>query len=103
MEGSLGVNNDYTLSSVCNVLILVLMEDTLGDSQTGACIRWCGLNPCSNGRYSQSIDSQPTGISDSVLILVLMEDTLRGDYYKKNNYTDGLNPCSNGRYSQRRK
>ena len=31
MEGSLGVNNDYTLSSVCNVLILVLMEDTLGD------------------------------------------------------------------------
>ena len=38
-----------------------------------------GLNPCSNGRYSQSIDSQPTGISDSVLILVLMEDTLRVD------------------------
>ena len=37
-----------------------------------------GLNPCSNGRYSQS--TQIDGVSnefDLVLILVLMEDILR--------------------------
>ena len=41
-------------------------------------LRVNGLNPCSNGRYSQS-DKSSKDISDffSVLILVLMEDTLR--------------------------
>ena len=34
MEDTLRVNNDYSLSSVCNVLILVLMEDTLRESNT---------------------------------------------------------------------
>ena len=55
MEDTLGVCQAYkSHGNVAKVLILVLMEDTLGDSQTGACIR-CrrGLNPCSNGRYSQ--------------------------------------------------
>ena len=40
------------------------------------------LNPCSNGRYSQSggsLDLSGTGIT--VLILVLMEDTLREERY----------------------
>ena len=61
-----------------------------------------GLNPCSNGRYSQSggsLDLSGTGIT--VLILVLMEDTLRESMNAMNNFTVSLNPCSNGRYSQR--
>ena len=36
-----------------------------------------GLNPCSNGRYSQSYVGQDDGT-----------------------FVEGLNPCSNGRYSQ---
>ena len=36
-----------------------------------------GLNPCFNGRYSQSCLQQSLRDIDSVLILVLMEDTLR--------------------------
>ena len=35
------------------------------------------LNPCSNGRYSQSRQWNNLYISQIVLILVLMEDTLR--------------------------
>ena len=36
------------------------------------------LNPCFNGRYSQSgMDPYSTGSRMEVLILVLMEDTLR--------------------------
>ena len=60
------------------VLILVLMEDTLrgrlsytfGDNLT------C-LNPCFNGRYSQSFSYRLHLQRRRVLILVLMEDTLR--------------------------
>ena len=38
----------------------------------------CGLNPCFNGRYSQSVPQENyVRVSLSVLILVLMEDTLR--------------------------
>ena len=36
------------------VLILVLMEDTLRDSFYKDCYANNGLNPCFNGRYSQS-------------------------------------------------
>ena len=35
------------------------------------------LNPCSNGRYSQSKEYENKQIFLQVLILVLMEDTLR--------------------------
>ena len=35
------------------------------------------LNPCSNGRYSQSKKKFGSKIQKTVLILVLMEDTLR--------------------------
>ena len=38
-----------------------------------------GLNPCFNGRYSQSISRLQRGKQHCVLILVLMEDTLRDD------------------------
>ena len=39
------------------VLILVLMEDTLRDTyEVLQTIHYSCLNPCFNGRYSQSID-----------------------------------------------
>ena len=54
------------------------MEDTLREerrySYTGAAE---SLNPCFNGRYSQSKKKFGSKIQNLVLILVLMEDTLR--------------------------
>ena len=38
-----------------------------------------GLNPCFNGRYSQSLLKKWLRILTEVLILVLMEDTLRDE------------------------
>ena len=40
-------------------------------------IHYKSLNPCSNGRYSQSKKKFGSKIQKPVLILVLMEDTLR--------------------------
>ena len=107
------------------VLILVLMEDTLradGKQMTGGIC----LNPCFNGRYSQSnfvktneaiqkvlilvlMEDTLRAMKDlaykaflQVLILVLMEDTLRERYRLCQSYPHScLNPCFNGRYSQR--
>ena len=62
-----------------SVLILVLMEDTLRVLLNFVMMKVLRcLNPCSNGRYSQSSvwilrNKNLVG----VLILVLMEDTLR--------------------------
>ena len=60
------------------VLILVLMENTLGvepctinAENPDVC-----LNPCSNGRYSRSLIFTIMATENNVLILVLMEDTL---------------------------
>ena len=62
------------------------------------------LNPCFNGRYSQSNDISDILQNTSVLILVLMEDTLRGVLKSsKNSIWRSLNPCFNGRYSQSKK
>ena len=61
------------------------------------------LNPCFNGRYSQSaaIDYHLL-VLVAVLILVLMEDTLRDSAQPLlTSTTKCLNPCFNGRYSQR--
>ena len=60
------------------VLILVLMEDTLRGAKSNGYEFITGLNPCSNGRYSQS-----------------------GSRKKIQLHWNCLNPCSNGRYSQR--
>ena len=61
------------------VLILVLMEDTLrGLTSLQSQVQPTGLNPCFNGRYSQSISWIYFRCIYRVLILVLMEDTLRG-------------------------
>ena len=88
--------------------------------------RHWGINPCFNGRYSQSRFGIIIKHSERVLILVLMEDTLREDVpglidkikpvlilvlmedtlrafqevlIKK--LQPCINPCFNGRYSQR--
>ena len=61
-----------------SVLILVLMEDTLRDVErvVEEELELC-LNPCFNGRYSQSKENRKSIISEYC-----------------------LNPCFNGRYSQ---
>ena len=84
------------------------------------------LNPCFNGRYSQSGEKTYKAFDLSVLILVLMEDTLREIHYssysndsyvlilvlmedtlranggkQQDAFSNSLNPCFNGRYSQR--
>ena len=54
------------------------MEDTLRDSKVSAKDILASLNPCFNGRYSQSLIRHKTAQTyGQVLILVLMEDTLR--------------------------
>ena len=62
------------------VLILVLMEDTLGElRKTVSTLKALPcLNPCSNGRYSRRYAC----------------DVI-------NEFDESLNPCSNGRYSRR--
>ena len=58
------------------------------------------LNPCFNGRYSQSFSIVLYDFINSVLILVLMEDTLRATIWVGDEAYSCLNPCFNGRYSQ---
>ena len=84
------------------VLILVLMEDTLRvDRMTAVLSKVNGLNPCFNGRYSQSLTHvSRLRIEEVVLILVLMEDTLRELLLLLILIINCLNPCFNGRYSQ---
>ena len=81
------------------------MEDTLGAFQKVLIKMLHGLNPCFNGRYSRSGQTNSSlNQTDVVLILVLMEDTLGA---VKNLKVKGvnicLNPCFNGRYSRRSK
>ena len=59
------------------VLILVLMEDTLGETRTELKSLRGSLNPCSNGRYSRSLQ-----------------------LWRQQKEITSLNPCSNGRYSR---
>ena len=53
------------------------MEDTLRGNYIRVMSKIVGLNPCFNGRYSQSMFYEIHGALSTVLILVLMEDTLR--------------------------
>ena len=46
------------------------------------CVWMLSLNPCFNGRYSQSTLTLYNNEKETVLILVLMEDTLRVGAYK---------------------
>ena len=79
MEDTLGVFLSVATQPIFSVLILVLMEDTLGGAKKFArVLRLSSLNPCSNGRYSRSANIKKRGREQQVLILVLMEDTLGG-------------------------
>ena len=53
MEDTLGAIIPTLCVGLAVVLILVLMEDTLGDTQIGEEDGLESLNPCSNGRYSR--------------------------------------------------
>ena len=77
-NGRYSRRDDKKLIRPCfSVLILVLMEDTLGGMRKSLILRsYCCLNPCSNGRYSRSALIGCNGSMIVVLILVLMEDTL---------------------------
>ena len=80
------------------------MEDTLRVCTPSKEIwRKNSLNPCFNGRYSQSVTEFKDWLAANVLILVLMEDTLRDPFKQVNTdkTSNSLNPCFNGRYSQR--
>ncbi len=80
MEDTLRGSGNQTYSVIIDVLILVLMEDTLR-----------GIVVVSTA-----------ALKLYVLILVLMEDTLRGKKYTSSSTVRRcLNPCFNGRYSQR--
>ena len=78
MEDTLRVGANDVECLKAAVLILVLMEDTLrvfiGLASISLLRR---LNPCFNGRYSQSQINIFVLEARVVLILVLMEDTLR--------------------------
>ena len=80
MEDTLRDGSMLRHNKLQDVLILVLMEDTLRDSERrgNETVTVC-LNPCFNGRYSQS---------KHMKVFVLIREV-------------GLNPCFNGRYSQR--
>ena len=78
MEDTLRVKKKFGSKIQKPVLILVLMEDTLRGTERHACGTLYGsLNPCFNGRYSQSFAKEEDATKFLVLILVLMEDTLR--------------------------
>ena len=56
MEDTLRDSGNISISTLCGVLILVLMEDTLRDLEQKSFLMFIvGLNPCFNGRYSQSL------------------------------------------------
>ena len=104
MEDTLrGIPQKYT-STMQQVLILVLMEDTLrAGAKSVKNLKVKSLNPCFNGRYSQSAtfyrDVKGCGS---------LNPCFNGRYSQRVNNLDNvetilsLNPCFNGRYSQRR-
>ena len=77
MEDTLRVKVKGVNLNPKDVLILVLMEDTLRGLDVFDTEIAGGLNPCFNGRYSQRQLNLICIYNHIVLILVLMEDTLR--------------------------
>ena len=63
------------------------MEDTLRVNSSLPLPMVSCLNPCCNGRYSQSAQALWYREPDTVLILVLMEDTLREYRKRKKEFT----------------
>ena len=96
---------NLTIMELYLVLILVLVEDGLGDDviNNGVATEW-SLNPCFSGRWSRR--STPLAPLWShkvrVLILVLVEDGLGEDIeLLMNGENVSLNPCFSGRWSRR--
>ena len=88
------------------VLILVLVEDGLGDIYISTFTKSAvSLNPCFSGGWSRSPFAPPfAGCAFTVLILVLVEDGL-GVAYNLTVQQEklGLNPCFSGGWSRRRR
>ena len=80
------------------------MEDTLRASAKTQKLKTLSLNPCFNGRYSQSQEAFSIFEDD----LVCLNPCFNGRYSqsaKNRRYwhdSQSLNPCFNGRYSQRK-
>ena len=97
--------NNESEKQVVNVLILVLMEDTLRDlihkyyNKDLVCVLILVLMEDT----LRVINEKDKTKKDKVLILVLMEDTLRDLNKNLKIKFQSLNPCFNGRYSQRAK
>ena len=78
------------------------MEDTLRDVRTSHYRSRESLNPCFNGRYSQSEDSAAAKSKR-----ISLNPCFNGRYsqssrdFKVGHEIASLNPCFNGRYSQR--
>ncbi len=87
-----------------NVLILVLVEDGLGEFKNAPCLRCVfGLNPCFSGGWSRRRGFNPRSLLTLlVLILVLVEDGLGAAVEDLNKHLDkSLNPCFSGGWSRR--
>ena len=91
------------MSTDARVLILVLVEHTLGVRLPSAPqLTTKRLNPCFSGTYSRRwADAQRRERGRSVLILVLVEHTL-GEHHTLFliPFGIGLNPCFSGTYSR---
>ena len=84
------------------VLILVLVEHTLGAEEIGSLTALKCLNPCFSGTYSRSHMKLWLLAILLVLILVLVEHTLGVlDFASARSFSVGLNPCFSGTYSRR--
>ena len=102
MEDTLRVLYELLIWDSSEVLILVLMEDTLrGVLKSSKNSIWRSLNPCFNGRYSQSKKKVEINTWKG------LNPCFNGRYSQRETFLDeipyikaGLNPCFNGRYSQ---
>ena len=79
MEHTLGELDAFKKRVKSCVLILVLVEHTLGVKASGTFLAsFGGLNPCFSGTYSRSAGEEYVNPFSRVLILVLVEHTLGG-------------------------
>ena len=102
MEHTLGACSIQLCQQAHAVLILVLVEHTLGEWAEKASRKFTqGLNPCFSGTYSRSWNVYDFEVVKEVLILVLVEHTL-GEWKCASilSISYCLNPCFSGTYSR---
>ena len=79
MDHTLGEDKIADMLELVLVLILVLVDHTLGDFIQGLLLMTAGgLNPCFSGPYSRRYNSVAEAFANPVLILVLVDHTLGG-------------------------